>query len=312
MTGWLLTFYYINSTELRFTRVWLLHLERWNGSLIHWVHINTASFIFFVVYLHFLKGLHFQRWKTNKSVWLRGFIILVMLIAAAFLGYVLPFGQIRLWGATVITNLLRVLRVKLVIWIWGGYSVNSLTLNLFFTLHYLLPLLILVMIMAHLWLLHYNGRTHLSIKYQFWPVYVWKDGLNLLIMGIIIWWTLLFTYLTADVENFMFANPSVSPLHIKPEWYFLTYYAILRSIPNKPLGVFIFAIRLFVFCGLLLRNSLEINYYLPLWRRWISLFVRINLVLLMVGGSPVETPYLELGQVFTLGYFLWFIPLLYI
>jgi quinol-cytochrome oxidoreductase complex cytochrome b subunit len=310
LTGWLLTFYYVNRIELRFTRVWLLHIESWNGRLLHWIHINGASFIFFIVYLHALKGIHFQSWKTNKAVWLTGFIILVFLMGAAFLGYVLPFGQISLWGATVITNLLRVISVKLVIWIWGGYRVNSLTLNLFFTLHYLLPIVIMMIMFSHLWCLHYNGRTHMRVKRQFWPLYVWKDGLNVVLIVWLLWWTLIYTYMTADVENFIFANPAISPLHIKPEWYFLTYYAILRRIPNKLLGVIIFALRLFILALLVFNNSLFLNFYSPCWGGWTRLFVILNIILIMIGGAPVETPYLEVGQLFTVWYFLWFVFLL--
>ena len=312
LTGWLLTLYYINRLDLRFVSVWLLHLERWNGRVLHWVHINVASFIFFFVYLHVLKGIHFQRWKTNKIVWRSGFVILVLLIGAAFLGYVLPFGQMRLWGATVITNLLRVVRVSLVVWIWGGYRVNTLTLNLFFTLHYLLPFLILILVIRHLWLLHFGGSTHFSLKGQFWPVYMWKDRLNLILIMFILWWILVYSYITADVENFILANPSIRPLHIKPEWYFLTYYAILRSIPNKSLGVFLFALRLFMLMFIVLNSKFTLSFYYPSWRFWTSYFIILNFILMLVGGSPVETPFLELGQVFSLSYFFWFVPLFWV
>jgi len=312
VSGWILTLYYVNRRELSFISVWLLHMESWNGRILHWIHINGASFIFLFAYLHILKGIHFQRWKTNKLVWLTGFVMFVLLIGAAFLGYVLPFGQISLWGATVITNLLRVVSVKLVIWIWGGYSVNSLTLNLFFTLHYLLPFVIIITMMGHLWCLHYNGRTHFSVKRQFWPAYVWKDLFNLLVIIGLLWWTIVYTYLTADAENFLFANPVIRPLHIKPEWYFLTYYAVLRSIPNKPLGVIMFALRLFMLAFIGFNTNLSNRFYLPIWRSWSSLFVIINVILMLIGGSPVETPYLEVGQFFRFLYFSWFLVLFFI
>jgi len=131
-TGWMLTFFYCNESTLRFDSVWSMHLESWNGRLLHLVHLNFASFIFLIAYFHLLKGLYFQRWKTNKRVWLSGLVILVLLMGISFLGYVLPFGQMSLWGATVITNLISVIRKRLVIWIWGGYSVNSMTLKFFF------------------------------------------------------------------------------------------------------------------------------------------------------------------------------------
>jgi len=312
LSGWFLTFYYVNSIEIRFNSVWLLHIESWNGRVLHWVHINIASFIFMFGYLHVLKGIYIQRWKTNKIVWLTGFFILVFLMGAAFLGYVLPFGQISLWGATVITNLLRVIRINLVIWIWGGYSVNSLTLNLFFTLHYLLPFVIIVLLVGHLWCLHYNGSTHVRVKTQFWPFYVWKDMLNVIIIIGLLWWVIVFTYLTADAENFILANPAIRPLHIKPEWYFLTYYAILRRIPNKPLGVIIFALRLFILAFIVLNTELSLRFYYPVWGLWVRLFVILNVVLILVGGAPVETPFLETGQVFTVIYFMWFLFLFFI
>jgi len=311
LTGWLLTLFYVRRWQLSFDSVWLIHLERWNGNLVHLIHLNFASFIFLVLYFHMLKGVYYQSWKTNKLVWVTGLILMVLIMAVAFLGYVLPTGQMSLWGATVITNLISVIRKKLVIWIWGGYSVNQMTLGFFYTLHYILPFVVLFVVIAHLIVLHIFGRTTFGLKTHFWPYFAVKDIMNVIVLLFFVWWTLKYSYYTSDPDNFIKANPSVSPLHIKPEWYFLQYYAILRSIPNKVVGVVFFALSLLIFGLLVLNKGLFSRYWFPVWRLRVSTFVRINLLLIMVGGKPVEYPFLELGQVLTFLYFVWFLGVIY-
>lgn len=262
------------------------------------------------MYLHLAKAIYVERFKANKWVYVRGFVVLVLIMLTSFLGYVLPFGQMSLWGATVITNLLSVVHLKLVIFVWAGYSVNELRLKFFYTFHFLIPFVILVVLIIHLWLLHYNGSVHWGAKGQFYPFYWYKDILSLGILGYLFWWSLNLTYVTGDVENFLPANPMVSPLHIKPEWYFLLYYAILRSIPNKMVGVLMFVMRLLVILFLALNQSSHLNCLYPVWSFSLSLLVTFSILLTLIGGSPVEYPYFQLGQVLTVLYFLWFVPVL--
>lgn len=310
VSGWLLTLFYCNNSDLRFFSIWEAHLDWEHASYLHWIHMNFASFIFLVVYLHLLKGLFYQSWKMNKLVWVRGVVILILIMATAFLGYVLPWAQMSLWAATVITNLLRVISSSLVIWVWGGYRVNRVTLSLFFTLHYLLPIILLVMILVHLLLLHGSGSltsVTAAIKVPFTPLYLFKDMLNLIIIIGFFCWVMTQTYFSRDVENFALANPMRSPIHIQPEWYFLQYYAILRRIPNKVLGIIFFALSLFFFIFLVFGNFLTNEYWNPIWATWVRFFCRVNLLLMLLGARPVEDPYLLMGQVLTFIYFLWFI-----
>lgn len=258
------------------------------------------------MYFHLAKAIYVERFKTNKWVYVSGFVILVLLILTSFLGYVLPFGQIRLWGATVITNLLRVINLKLVVFVWAGYRVNELSLKFFYTFHFLIPFVILMGLVLHLWLLHYNGSTHWGSKRQFYPFYWYKDMLRLVCLGVLMWWRFDLTYLTGDVENFLPADPIVSPLHIKPEWYFLLYYAILRSIPNKLVGVLIFVISLLVILLLVLNGVWQINCFYPFWALIFSIWGGIFVLLTLIGGAPVEYPFFQLGQGLTLVYFFWF------
>jgi len=309
LRGWFLTLFYWNSREISFISIWEAHLDFNHASFLHWIHINFASFIFLIIYLHLLKGLFYQSWKINKLVWIRGVVILILVIATAFLGYVLPWAQISLWAATVITNLLSVISRNLVIWVWGGYSVNSVTLSLFFTLHYLLPIILIVLILIHLLLLHGSGRISSvtsSIKMSFSPLYLFKDALNLVFLSIFFCWVMTRTYYRSDVENFALANPIRRPIHIQPEWYFLQYYAILRRIPNKVLGIIFFVLRLIFFIFLTFNSFKRVEFYLPFWNNLIRVFLIVNILLILLGASPVEPPYLIMGQILTSIYFFWF------
>jgi ubiquinol-cytochrome c reductase cytochrome b subunit len=305
VSGWLITLIYTNHRDISFDRIWLLHLERWNGSLIHLIHINFSSFIFIIMYLHVVKGLYVQRWKFNKTVWLSGFVLFIIIMGISFVGYVLPFGQISLWGATVITNLISVISTKLVIFVWGGYSVTSLTLKVFFTLHFILPHVLLLILVGHLILLHTKGSSHFRTKESFWPIFVIKDLLNIVAIIIIMWWCIKIRYYFADAENFLKANPMLSPLHIKPEWYFLQYYAVLRSIPNKTVGVILFALRLVRLAMLRFRERMQNSVWSPWWSLRVSVFVVINILLVLCGNSPVQEPYFTASQILTLLYFMW-------
>jgi len=244
--------------------------------------------------------------------WIRGWVIFVLTILAAFLGYVLPWGQISFWGATVIINLLRILPggKTLVIWLWGGFYVSSFTCRFFYAVHYIVPFVILVMAGVHLFLLHFRGRSlpgglsrfnGLLVKFRF--LFTYKDVVNLILLWLMFIWALVLPDWSADPINFVISDLSNSPIHIQPEWYFLHLYAVLRSIPNKVGGLigFTLALVLLVVLGLTQANHTlsQFKFYGVLaWS-----FFGVNLILLWLGMQPVEDPYVFMGQVTTVLYF---------
>lgn len=312
LSGLLLTFYYENSSN-SFYSLCIIHIEVFWGSFVHFTHMNFASFIFMILYFHIIKAFLCHSFSNLKLVWVTGWIILFIIIIIAFLGYVLPWGQISLWGATVITNLLRALPYGLILvkWIWGGYFVSNFTIKLFFSLHFLIPLLLILLIIIHIIVLHYYGssnplgRRSNILKVEFLPVFIIKDILNIIIIFIIFIFLILIPYSIGDPENFNTANSLVSPIHIQPEWYFLQYYAILRAIPRKLGGVILFVLSL-VFLLLLVLTNIKLNYSKVLIG-YIRIFININIILIWLGGSPVEDPYLIISQGFSFLYFFWFI-----
>lgn len=295
--------------------MWILHLERFIGYAVHFLHLNLSSWIFFFLYIHIFKGLMLGSFVHIKVVWVVGWLILVLTIIIAFIGYVLPWGQISLWGATVISNLLTTIPVLgelLVYWIWGGFFVSLYTIKLFFTLHFSLPILLLIFIIQHILLLHYNGSsnplggTSMLMKDEFTPSFILKDLINLPYLGFIIFIILLMPYAFRDCENFILANPLVSPIHIQPEWYFLLYYAILRAIPNKVGGVICFVISLVAITLLVLINTNHSFYTFKIWLWMCSTYLSNFILLTWLGGCPVEYPYLELSQVAAVILLLWY------
>lgn len=314
-TGLIITIYYENSLD-SFQSIWNLHLEILRGAIFHFLHINFASWIFLFLYAHLAKAIIFTSFSHIKVVWIRGFTLLLLIIIIAFIGYVLPWGQIRLWGATVICNLLTTIPYLgdlLVQWIWGGFFVSNITLKLFFSLHFLIPIILGVIIIFHIILLHLEGssnpigRSNNLIKQEFINSFLIKDLLNLIIIIVIIIIRFKAPYLTRDSENFIIANPMISPIHIQPEWYFLSYYAILRAIPNKVGGVFCFLISIAQLLIIILIKNYQSFQIFKFWIFYYTLFFIILSILIFLGGCPVETPYLLLSQVFSLGYFMWFI-----
>lgn len=312
--GLFLTFYYENS-ENCFDSIYNIHIETFYGVFIHFIHLNMASIIFFMIYLHMIKGILFLSFSNLKIAWIRGWIIIILTILSAFMGYVLPWGQISLWGATVITNLLSAIPIvgKIIVeWIWGGYFVSNFTIKLFFSLHFLVPFTILVFIIIHLLILHYYssrrpiGRRS-SFKIEFNPFYTYKDMISLIIIFIIFRTFFIAPYTIIDPENFIKSNPIISPIHIQPEWYFLQYYAILRAIPNKLGGVVFFLISLIF---LIFLRFFKFNIILNIIKMWnlITFFFLIsNIILIWLGGIPVEYPYLQISQILTFVYFINFL-----
>jgi ubiquinol-cytochrome c reductase cytochrome b subunit len=321
ITGVTLAMHYNGSVLEAFNSIEHIMRDVNNGWLIRYLHANTASAFFFLVYLHIGRGIYYGSYKKPRAfVWLIGTIIVIVMMATAFLGYVLPFGQMSLWGATVITNLMSAipwLGQSIVEFIWGGFSVNNATLNRFFSLHYLLPFILAVLILLHLISLHDKsgsgnplGIGNYVDRVTFSPYFVFKDFITIFIFVFILG---LFVYFApntlGDSENYIMANPMQTPPAIVPEWYLLPYYAILRSIPNKLLGVIAMFSAILIILSMIF---IDINktrgiQYKPLSRVFFFLFCIVFIFLMILGAKHVESPFIELGQIFTLLYFVYFL-----
>ncbi len=284
------------------------------GWVFRRIHANGASFIFFFLYLHLGRGLYYQSYKTQTKVWICGITIFLVTIGTAFLGYVLPWGQMSLWGATVITNLIRAVPVigpALVEWVWGNFNVSQPTLNRFYSLHFLLPFVVRLLAVVHLYFLHERGSRRpvgdlINVsKINFGPYFIWKDviGFVLVIAGltVILLWA---PNRLGDPENYIKANPIVTPVHIIPEWYFLFAYAILRVIPNKLGGVIALLLSIVIIYLLPLNTnfsaptSTKKTYKFSFW-----MFVVSFLILTWLGGCVIEAPFENLSIVFSILYF---------
>nr|AAS75532.1 cytochrome b [Estrilda troglodytes] len=314
VTGLLLATHYTADTALAFSSVAHMCRDVQFGWLIRNLHANGASFFFICIYLHIGRGIYYGSY-LNKETWNIGVILLLTLMATAFVGYVLPWGQMSFWGATVITNLFSAIPYigqTLVEWAWGGFSVDNPTLTRFFALHFLLPFVIAGLTLVHLTFLHETGSNNpLGIpsdcdKIPFHPYYTTKDILGFALMLFLLASLALFSpNLLGDPENFTPANPLVTPPHIKPEWYFLFAYAILRSIPNKLGGVLALAASILVLflLPLLHTSKLRSMTFRPLSQILFWTLVANVLVLTWVGSQPVEHPFIIIGQLASLSYF---------
>nr|ABW69133.1 cytochrome b [Lanius collurio collurio] len=314
-TGLLLAMHYTADTSLAFSSVAHICRDVQFGWLIRNLHANGASFFFICIYLHIGRGLYYGSYM-NKETWNVGIILLLMLMATAFVGYVLPWGQMSFWGATVITNLFSAIPYigqTLVEWAWGGFSVDNPTLTRFFALHFLLPFLIAGLTLVHLTFLHETGSNNpLGIpsdcdKIPFHPYYSIKDILGFALMLILLAALALFSpNMLGDPENFAPANPLATPPHIKPEWYFLFAYAILRSIPNKLGGVLALAASILVLflIPLLHKSKQRSMTFRPLSQILFWTLVANILILTWVGSQPVEHPFIIIGQLASFSYFL--------
>lgn len=318
LTGLFLTMYYTANIELAFYRVNYICRNVNYGWLIRTLHANGASFFFICVYLHIGRGIYYESFNL-KFTWMRGVIILFLLIATAFIGYVLPWGQISFWGATVITNLLSAipyLGTILVNWIWGGFAVDNATLTRFYTFHFLLPFIIAIIIIIHLLFLHQTGSNNpLGInrnldKIPFHPFFSFKDLIGFIILIFLLTiLTLTNPYLLGDPDNFIPANPLVTPVHIQPEWYFLFAYAILRSIPNKLGGVIalVISILILIILPFTFNKKFQGIQFYPINQIIFWIIVTTVILLTWIGARPVEDPYIITGQILTVIYFLYFI-----
>nr|ABU45670.1 cytochrome b [Plectrophenax nivalis] len=314
VTGLLLAMHYTADTNLAFSSVAHMCRDVQFGWLIRNLHANGASFFFICIYLHIGRGIYYGSY-LYKETWNIGVILLLTLMATAFVGYVLPWGQMSFWGATVITNLFLAIPYigqTLVEWAWGGFSVDNPTLTRFFALHFLLPFVIVGLTLVHLTFLHETGSNNpLGIpsdcdKIPFHPYYTIKDILGFVLMlSLLVSLALFSPNLLGDPENFTPANPLVTPPHIKPEWYFLFAYAILRSIPNKLGGVLALAASILVLflMPLLHTSKLRSMTFRPLSQILFWTLVANVLILTWVGSQPVEHPFIIIGQLASLTYF---------
>ena len=320
LTGIFLAMHYTPHIDLAFNSVEHIMRDVNNGWLIRYTHANGASFFFIVVYVHIFRGLYYGSYITpREGLWCSGVVIFILMMATAFMGYVLPWGQMSFWGATVITNLFSAIPIvgkDIVDWLWGGFAVDNPTLNRFFSLHFTLPFVIVGAVLIHLILLHEVGSNNplgLTLKTEnvpFYPYFYTKDLFGLMVL-LFVFFIFVFYYpnTLGHPDNYIEANPMKTPLHIVPEWYFLPFYAILRSIPNKIGGVIAMFASLLVMLTIPFTNSSEIRStaFRPIFKVSYWLLVVAFFLLGWVGQMPVEYPYTEIGVVSMIYYFLFFI-----
>nr|WFG63942.1 cytochrome b [Microtus arvalis] len=314
LTGLFLAMHYTSDTATAFSSVAHICRDVNYGWLIRYMHANGASMFFICLFLHVGRGVYYGSYNMIET-WNMGIVLLFAVMATAFMGYVLPWGQMSFWGATVITNLLSAIPyigTTLVEWIWGGFSVDKATLTRFFAFHFILPFIITALVLVHLLFLHETGSNNPTglnsdaDKIPFHPYYTVKDFLGVLILlTAFMILTLFFPDILGDPDNYTPANPLNTPPHIKPEWYFLFAYAILRSIPNKLGGVLalILSIVILAFMPLLHTSKQRALTFRPITQTMYWILVADLLVLTWVGGQPVEYPFIIIGQTASIAYF---------
>jgi ubiquinol-cytochrome c reductase cytochrome b subunit len=323
ITGIFLAMHYTPHIVYAFSSVEHIMRDVNNGWLIRYLHANGASMFFIVVYCHIFRGLYFGSYMYPRGrLWASGVAIFFIMMATGFMGYVLPWGQMSFWGATVITNLFSAIPFiggSIVEWLWGGFSVDNATLNRFFSLHYLMPFLIAGLVIIHLSLLHSDGSNNpLGLNKSidtvpFYPYFYVKDLLAFLILILFFSFFLFFApNVLGHSDNYIPANPLVTPPHIVPEWYFLPFYAILRSIPDKLGGVAAMIGAILVLGLLPVFNFSEVrsSKFRPIFSVFYWLFTVNFLILGWIGQKPVESPYIEIGMGATIFYFLFLLILL--
>lgn len=318
ITGIFLAIHYRNNVELAFFRIFHIANDVNYGFILRVCHANGARIFFIILYLHVGRGLYYESFYIFYT-WRVGVFLLLLVIATAFLGYVLPWGQMSFWGATVITNLFSAIPIvgrDIVFWLWGGFSVENPTLTRFFTLHFLMPFVVLGLVLIHLLYLHIRGSySSLGLsankdKVTFHPYYSSKDlvGYRLLIL-LLFSLSRFFPWILGDPENFIQANPLVTPVHIQPEWYFLFAYAILRSIPNKLGGVLalVLSVLILIIIPFIPIRKFQGVFFYPLRKFLFWSIVRVVFLLTWIGACPVEAPYVLIGQTLSVLYFFYFL-----
>jgi ubiquinol-cytochrome c reductase cytochrome b/c1 subunit len=322
VTGIILAMHYTPNADLAMSSVESIMRDVNYGWLMRYLHSNGASLFFFAVYVHILRGLYYGSYKEPREIlWILGVIIFLLMIAAAFMGYVLPWGQMSFWGATVITNLFTAIPLvgnSVTTWLWGGFSVDNPTLNRFYSLHYLLPFMIAGVVALHIWALHVPGNGNpvgVDVKSSqdtvpFHPYYTIKDVFGLSVFLILFAWLVFYipNYL-GDPDNYVAANPLQTPAHIVPEWYLLPFYAILRAIPNKLVGVLALfgAIAIVAFVPWLDTSRVRSSTFRPIYRQFFWIFVITGLGLGYLGSQPPEGGYVIAARILTIYYFAHFL-----
>ncbi len=325
VTGVVLAMHYTPNVNMAFNSVETIMRDVNYGWLLRYVHANGASMFFLAAYLHMFRGMYYGSYKEPREVlWILGVILLLLMIATGFMGYVLVWGQMSFWAATVITNLFSAIPGvgdTIVTWLWGGYAVGNPTLNRFYSLHYLLPFVITGVVVLHIWALHVVGQnnpTGVEPKSDkdtvaFTPYATVKDGFLMMVFCILFaWFVFYIPNFLGHADNYIPANPAVTPPEIVPEWYYLPFYAILRSIPNKLLGVCaLFAsIAILAFMPWLDTSKVRSARYRPLYRQFFWLFVIASVGLGWLGSKPPEGIYVIMSRIFTAYYFLFFLVVL--
>jgi len=326
ITGLILAMHYVAHADLAFSSVEHIMRNVNYGWLIRYVHANGASMFFLAVYIHIFRALYYGSYKSPREIiWILGMMIYILMMMAAFMGYVLPWGQMSFWGATVITNLFSAIPFfgeSITMWLWGGYAVDNPTLTRFFSLHYLIPFLILGLVVLHIWALHVPGNNNpigIDIKkpsndtVSFHPYIVIKDLFALLIFLIVFAFFVFYSpNILGHADNYIEANPMVTPAHIVPEWYLLPFYAILRSVPDKLLGVIAMFAALFILVILPWLDTSKIRsaIFRPLYKQFYWFLVADVLILGYMGAMPAEGVYLLVARVATAYYFLHFLIIL--
>nr|YP_011010405.1 cob [Metrocoris inthanon]WPW47020.1 cob [Metrocoris inthanon] len=317
LTGLFLAMHYTADVNIAFNSVIHICRDVNSGWMLRNMHANGASMFFICLYLHIGRGMYYGSYKLFLT-WTVGVAMLFVIMATAFLGYVLPWGQMSFWGATVITNLMSAIPYlgnEIVKWLWGGFSIDNATLTRFFTLHFLLPFILAALTMIHLLFLHQTGSnnpTGINSNYDkmpFNPYFSIKDVMGMIIaIYLFLMLNLLEPRLLGDPENFIPANPLVTPIHIQPEWYFLFAYAILRSIPNKLGGVvaMILSIMMLMSIPMTSKSKFQSNMFYPINQTMFWSFLTMVMLLTWIGARPAEEPFITTGQVITTLYFLYF------
>nr|YP_009370186.1 cytochrome b [Haemaphysalis concinna]ARO89824.1 cytochrome b [Haemaphysalis concinna] len=318
LTGLFLAMNFSSDISTAFSMISHIQRDVNYGWLIRSIHANGASMFFVFLYTHIARGIYYSSFHFIK-VWLSGILIILILMATAFLGYILPWGQMSFWGATVITNLISAIPYfgqMITFWLWGGFSVDNNTLIRFFSLHFILPFILSILVIFHILLIHEKGSSNplgitLNIdKIPFHFYFSIKDILGfLLILMIFSIIVLQYPYILMDAENFNMANPMITPPHIQPEWYFLFAYAILRSIPNKLGGVIalLMSIVIIISFSFTMKNKFS-SFYFNLKNKFLYwIFINIFIMLTFLGAMPIEFPYMSMSQLITITYFSFFI-----
>nr|YP_003204693.1 cytochrome b [Evania appendigaster]ACL36010.1 cytochrome b [Evania appendigaster] len=317
ITGLFLSMHYCPCTQMAFESIIHILQDVNSGWMMRYIHLNTASMFFMCMYMHIGRNIYFNSYKL-VLVWISGIIIFMISMMTAFMGYVLPWGQMSFWGATVITNLVSTvpyLGNTLVIWLWGGFSVDNPTLNRFFSLHFIMPMVIMILVIIHLVFLHETGSNNpLGVssniyKIPFHPYFTFKDVITMIIMFMIIMMmTLMTPNLLNDPENFLKANPMITPTHIQPEWYFLFAYAILRSIPNKLGGVIALLMSILILMIMpLFKTSVKTSKFSPFSQFLFWMFINIFIILTWIGMKEIKYPFDMIGQMTSIIYFMYFL-----